>query len=217
VSRRSIAAAAVVACFTMPALTSGREATTPRERLREAATGTWSGAHGTLEFHADGTATFAIVSPCYIPIRPGFVEAPTDCGDDTVNGALEIHTGGYDIVQNDGTAYHFGAYVAGDELHVGGDPVARLDEDRNGTVSLGAGVRLRIEDGRCRYTEPGLADPIEEPCRFVRRQHRTVLLYTAPDPFEGGKVGERGLVYLAGQRLVVGPELVERPFARVAP
>ena len=113
--------------------------TSPRQGLRDAATGTWSGDFGTLEFAADGT------------------------------------------------------------------------------VHLGGSEELRVGDARCTYTSVFEKKPIDKPCSFVKRSGRTVLVYEAPDLFSAGKIARNGLVYLPGLRLLVSPELVERPFTRATP
>lgn len=189
----------------------------PRDRLRGAATGTWSGDFGSIEFGAGTRATFSVRACGYTPLRPGFVRAYSDCDPDTVSGAVRVATGGYVLTQADGTELDYAAYLDGNELHVGqGAVVARLGRDRQGTVDIGGGTQLHVGDGRCRYTQPFEPTVVKRPCAFVHRRGRIVLEYTAPDPYAGGKLDRQGLVYLAGQRLLVSPELVERPFTRAS-
>ena len=122
---------------------------------------------------------------------------------------------GYEIEAPDGGFYNFAAYAADDGLHLGYGVVARLSSKREGTVELGPNERLKILDGTCRYSST-FSDPVEARCRFVKRDGRTVLLYTGPDQFAAGAVGTAALVYLPEQRLLVSPDLVERIYTRAA-
>lgn len=189
-----------------------------RTQLKDAATGTWSGAFGTLEFHDDGTVTFSVRACGYTPVRPGFVKAFSDCEPDQLEGTLRVRTGGYVVVAKDGGEYNLPAYVDGDTLYLAPGGVAtRLSRSRQGVVHLGGSELLEIGDGLCTYSAVFQKQPIVRKCKFVKRAGRTVLLYTAPDPFSGGKIGRNGLVYLSDQRLLVSPELVERPYTRASP
>jgi hypothetical protein len=210
-----IAATGAVVALVQTALADA----SPRQQLRDAATGTWSGDFGTLQFLPDGTATFTVKVCGFSPVRPGFVRTFTDCAPDVATGKLSVQTGGYVVKQSDGGEYNFGAYVDGSRLFLGHGIVARLDRDRRGTVHLGGSEELRVGDGRCTYTSVFVKKPIDRPCSFVTRSGRTVLLYEAPDPFKAGsgRVARAGLVYLPGPRLLVSPELVERPFTRPTP
>jgi hypothetical protein len=183
-----------------------------RDELREAATGTWSGEFGTLEFGADRTATFAVRLCGYSPVRPGFVETFTDCDPDVVTGRLLVRRNGYALEQPDESAYEYAAYVDGDTLYLGAGIVAPLDADRRGTVEIGPGEKLKVGDGRCKHIASFGDEVIDRPCRFERRKGRTVLIYVAPNPFSGGKVERNGLVYLPDLGLLVSPELIERPY-----
>ena len=186
----------------------------PRDELREAAIGRWSGEFGTLEFGTDRTATFAVKLCGYSPLRPGFVETFTDCEPEVVTGRLRVQRDGYALEQADQSADEYAAYVDGDTLYLGAGIVAPLDADRRGTVQIGPGETLRVGDGRCRYRSSFDDEVIDRPCRFERRKGRTVLIYVAPNPFDGGKVERNGLVYLPDLGLLVSPELVERPYTR---
>lgn len=214
-TRRWIAAVmlAVATVFTTGATATA--VPSPKEQLRDAAKGTWTGLFGTLEFGSDAAATFSVIDCGYTPLTPGFVQTYTDCAPDVVTGTLHVRRDGYEIEASDGGAYRFAAYVADDGLHLGYGVVARLSATREGSVELGPNERLRIRDGRCRYSST-FSDPIEARCRFAKRDSRTVLLYTGPDPFSGGTVGTAALVYLSEPRLVVSPDLVDRIYARVA-
>lgn len=211
--RRAIAA---VLLALSAVLTSGATVTaapSPKEQLRDAASGIWAGPFGTLEFGSDDTATFSVIDCGYTPLEPGFVQTYTDCAPDVLTGTLRVRRDGYEIDAAEGGFSRFAAYVADDGLHLGYGVVARLSSQREGTVELGPNERLRIRDGRCRYSST-FSDPIEARCRFVKRDDRTILLYTGPDPFAGGTVGTAALVYLPGRRLVVSADLVERIYAR---
>ena len=186
----------------------------PKDDLREAASGTWVGTFGTLEFRDDGTATLTVLACGSTPLRPGFVEVFADCEPDVYEGRLRVRTGGYVVVADDGGEHRFAAYVDDGVLYLGTGVVARLDKDRQGTVRWGGSERLVVGDGECSYTSAFQEEPIERKCRFVERDGRTVLIYTAPDPFEGGEITRNGLVFLPDERLLVSAEIVERPFTR---
>ncbi len=205
--------ALLVLLISVDARTAGA---TPKDDLRDAATGTWSGEFGTLEFGDDGTAALSVRECGNTPLRPGFVEVFSDCEPEEYQGRLRVRTGGYVVVADDGGEYNLGAYVDEEVLYLGPGVVAQLDRTRQGTVRLGGSERLVVGDGRCSYTSAFQEEAIERKCRFVERDERTVLIYTAPDPFEGGEITRNGLVYLPGPRLLVSPEIVERPYTREA-
>lgn len=208
------AAAVLLASSSLAGAQPSRDDAAPREALQDAATGSWSGSLGTITFAADGTATFAVRACGFKRLRPGFAKVFTDCEPDTLAGKVRVEEDRYALVETDGTEIDYDSYAGTDGLHVGFGIVAQLDASRQGTVDIEPNEQLQIGDGRCRYTAPDLKKPISAPCSFVRRSGRTVLLYKAPDPLHEGKVAVTGLVYLARSRLVVSPELVERPFKR---
>jgi len=185
----------------------------PKQRLRDSASGIWVGDLGMLDFEIGESVTFTIRVCGYSPVRPGFVTVSADCEPDVVTGDLRVRAGRYVVAAADGGAYNFGAYLEGEVLHVGpGGAVAKLDADRTGTVDLGGGSSLAVGDDTCRFTSP--SEELEDDCRFVTRKGRTILEYRWPDPFRGGKVTRAGLVYLKVDRLLVSPELVEYAFTR---
>jgi hypothetical protein len=190
-----------------------RAAPSPKQQLRDAATGTWSGASGTLEFREGRTLSFTGITSCYTPLDVGVVEIHQDCDPDVVEGRYTVRATGFDVAPAERPRRFLIAYVEDDVLHLAEGPAARLDRDREGTIEIGPSERLRVGDGRCRYSSTS-ADPIEARCRFVERGGRTILLYRGPDPFAVGTVGTNGLVYLPESRLLVAPELVERTYAR---
>lgn len=208
-----IAALALAVAIVLTVGTTATAAPSPKEQLRDAAKGTWSGPFGTLEFGSDDTVAFSVIDCGYTPLQPGFVQTYTDCAPDVLTGTLRVRRDGYGIEATDGALSRFAAYVADDGLHLGYGVVARLSSKREGTAELGPNERLRIRDGTCRYSST-FSDPIEARCRFVKRDDRTILLYTGPDPFAGGTVGTAALVYLPGQRLLVSTDLVDRIYAR---
>jgi hypothetical protein len=137
----------------------------------------------------------------------------TDCPGDVITGTVRVRSGSYVVTADDGGEYNFGAYLDGEELHVGpGGSVAKLNKDREGTIDLGGGSSLRVRDGKCRYR--ALDDSFQAKCRFEARDGRTVLVYRWPDPLRGGKITRAGLVYLEDRRLLVSPELVEYVYTR---
>jgi hypothetical protein len=187
----------------------------PRQQLREAASGTWSGESGTLEFRDEGSLAFTGITSCYTPVTPGIVEIHQDCDPEVIEGSYDVRATGFLVTEPDGRRRLLIAYVDGDVLHLAEGPAVRLDREREGTIEIGPSERLRVGDGRCRYTSTS-ADPVEARCRFVERAGRTILLYRGPDPFAGGAPGTNGLVYLPESRLLVAPELVDRTYTRVA-
>lgn len=211
--RRSIAVVLTILVTGAGATTPAGAASSPKQRLRDAASGIWVSELGTLDFGIGEAVTFTIKVCGHSPLRPGFVTVGTDCEPDVVTGDLRVRAGRYVVAAADGGAYNFGAYLDGEVLHVGpGGAVAKLDADRTGTVDLGGGSRLVVGDGACRFTSS--SEDFEDDCRFVERQDRTILEYRWPDPFRGGKVTRAGLVYLDADRLLVSPELVEYTFTR---
>jgi hypothetical protein len=216
--RLAAAAAVVVAITLLGATAASTAAGSPKQRLRDAAVGTWSGEDSTLAFRADGTATFTVKACGYQPLRPGFVKVDLACASDVVTGQLRVEASGYALRQADGSQYNFGAYADGRRLFLyPGATVTLLTRARRGTVHLGGSETLLVGDGQCTYSSAFLQQPLKRSCRFVRRGGRTILLYTAPDPFAGGKVRQNALVYLPRLHLLVSPELLEKPFTRSSP
>jgi len=184
----------------------------PRAGLQRAATGTWSGPFGTLTFRADGSASFAVRSCGFAPVRLGFVRPFTDCEPEEIDGHLRVDDGGYVLVEADGTETDYAAYLDGAGLHLGFGVVDRLDRDREGLVELAPGERLEVGRRSCTYRAPVLSEPVHTACAFVRSHGRTLLRFRKADPTDDTKTVVDALVYLPASRLLVSPELVERTF-----
>lgn len=68
--------------------------------------------------------------------------------------------------------------------------------------------RLVVTRAGCRYVQAGASQPVA--CRFIPDSGRTILTYQAPTTTAPNGNQPLGLVYLAGSRLVVSPDMVER-------
>ena len=204
------ASTAAVAAASSPARAA---ASSPIDRLRAAAHGTLRGRFGTLRFGPHGAVRFVVLECGYLPTSPAFVRSFTDCSPDTITGQVAPTDTGYQVTRGDGTAAHFAAYVdAGGQLHLGFGTVGQLAADRTGTVTIAPGEQLTVGHDGCTDVQPGQSRAV--PCRFVRDRGRTVLVFPVTDIAAPGGTRQAGLVYVARDRLLVSPELVDRVYAR---
>ena len=206
----AVVLAVVLSVGTVPA---GAATPSPRDRLRAAAHGTLTGGFGTLQFHGDGSARFAVKECGYQPVRPGFVTTFTDCSPDTASGKITVTDSGYQLRRTDGSPIRFGAYVdTSNQLHVGFGSVGRLRADRTGTVNVSPSEQLVVASTGCRYLQAAGAQAI--PCQFIQDSGRTILAYSTPNVAASGTSQLAGLVYLPTLRLLVSPDMVDRVYRR---
>jgi hypothetical protein len=183
--------------------------------LRERATGAWSGDYGTLEFRADGTATFTIHNCGVSETTPGFGEVDAACDSTAYSGKVSVEDHGYGITDSEGGTVHFGAYVDDDgALHVGVGTVGAVAANRTGTVELWLHDTLKIGTGTCTWAPFVTGKKLTAKCAYRTGGGRTVLVFRAPDEFAKGKTELRGLVLVPDARLLVDPGLVPLVYTR---
>ena len=202
-------------CLGLAAAPGGAaSAPSPLARLQAAAHGTLHGRFGTLAFRSDGTATFAVRECGYLPVSPGYVRVLTDCAPDTATGRVAAVPTGYQLTEADGRVAMLSAYVdAGGVLHLGYGAVGQLAPDRTGTIDYAPGIELAVGRAGCVYSMNG-GEPRAIPCSFTRVRSRTILEFPLPDAAVPGGQTVTGLVYIAGSRLLVSPELVDQTYTR---
>jgi hypothetical protein len=197
------------------AAVAGSQPGSQHDALREAATGTWTGEFGTLEFRTDGTATFTIHNCGITPTKPGFGTVTAGCDPTVYSGTLSVDAHAYGITETDGGTVHINAYVDGDgALHVGMGAVGAVGADRTGTVELWLHDTLKIGKGTCTWAPFASGKKLTAKCAYRTGGGRTVLVFTAPDEFHPKRTELRGLVLEPDVNLLVDPSLVPVVYTR---
>jgi len=210
---------AAIACVVVAAGGAAADATpssgSQRAPLTAAASGTYAGSFGTLEFRPDGTVDFHIKNCGVTETSPGLATVSSDCAPAEYTGRLRVADHAYEITQRDHTTVGIDAFVddAG-ALHVGSGTLGYLGQTRKGTITTFTGDHLRVGKGTCTYTPAVKGSPVTAPCAFTQMHDQTVLVFRVPDDFKPGHSVKRGLVYLRSTGLLIDPGLIPLVYTR---
>ncbi len=182
------------------------------QALRAATEHAWRGPFGQLDFHPDGTATFAIATCSYEELSPGIIDISPqrDCTTTTYTGELTIKPHAFGLRQEDGLIYLFAAYLDDQgqlHLNVGGD-VFPIQSDRSGVIPLTPrhhlhlGTPCHLED-----TFEPQRERDEIPCDFIESGELQVFTFQERDPFNNKTLRPAALLYLPALNLLVSPDL----------
>ncbi len=181
---------------------------TPTQALKDAATGTWTGKFGTLEFRPDGSASFSIrncgtSSPSTKPF--GVID---DCRPDDYSGKVEVAFNQYILRGPGGAGDVFEAYLdkAG-KLHTGIGTVSAFGPGQKGNVKLFGSGTLVVDGERCTL-QPLSGKATATACSWKKQEGRDLLEYT--DSFGNLEL----LVILQDEGLAVSPDIYLAAFDR---